>query len=103
VRPRDVVARWGGEEFLLLCCAEGGESVRAVAERMRVVVCERPFPTTVGKLAITVSVGAVTSRGLAQPADPLIDAADAALLAAKSAGKNRTVIARHPRSHMRAA
>jgi diguanylate cyclase (GGDEF)-like protein len=103
VRPRDVVARWGGEEFLLLCRAEGGESVRAVAERIRIVVCEQPFPTTIGKLTITVSIGAVASRGLAQPADPLIDAADAALLAAKRAGKNRTVIARRPRSHVRAA
>jgi diguanylate cyclase (GGDEF)-like protein len=103
VRPRDVVARWGGEEFLLLCRAGQRESVRAVAERMRMVVCAQPFPTTIGELAITVSVGAVASRGLAQPADPLIDAADAALLAAKRAGKNRTVIARRPRPHAHAA
>jgi PleD family two-component response regulator len=88
---------------LLLCRAEHGESVRALAERIRIAVCELPFPTTIGELTITVSIGAVASRGLAQPADPLIDAADAALLAAKRAGKNRTVIARRPRQHLRAA
>jgi diguanylate cyclase (GGDEF)-like protein len=103
VRPRDVVARWGGEEFLLLCRSEQRRSVRALAERIRMVVCAQPFSTTVGELAITVSVGAVASRGHPQPADPLIDAADAALLAAKRAGKNRTVIARRPRPHAHAA
>jgi diguanylate cyclase (GGDEF)-like protein len=103
VRSRDMVARWGGEEFLLLCRFESGESVRAAAERIRLAVCEQAFPTTIGELRITVSIGAVASGGMAQPADPLIDAADAALLAAKRAGKDRTVIARRPRPHVRAA
>jgi diguanylate cyclase (GGDEF)-like protein len=102
VRPEDVVARWGGEEFLLLSRAEKHESVRALAERVRVSVCDRAFRTTVGELAITVSVGAVTGR-FTQAADMLIDAADAALLAAKRAGKNRTVIARRSPPHASAA
>jgi diguanylate cyclase (GGDEF)-like protein len=103
VRPDDIVARWGGEEFLLLCRAEQSESVRAIAERIRTSVGERPIPTTAGELAATVSVGAVTSRGIVQAADGLIDAADAALLAAKRAGKNRTVVARPPGPDVRAA
>jgi diguanylate cyclase (GGDEF)-like protein len=103
VRPDDVVARWGGEEFVLLCRAERRESVRAIAERIRMSVGDRPIPTTVGVLSATVSVGAVTSRGIVQAADPLIDAADAALLSAKRAGKNRTVVARPPRAHVHAA
>jgi len=103
VRPDDVVARWGGEEFLLLCRAERRESVRAIAERIRTGVGERPIATAAGDVPITVSVGAVTSRGVVQAADPLIDAADAALLAAKRAGKDRTVVARPPRRHVRAA
>jgi diguanylate cyclase (GGDEF)-like protein len=103
VRPDDVVARWGGEEFLLLCRAERRESVRAIAERIRLSVGDRPIATTAGELPATVSVGAVTSRGIVQAADALIDAADAALLSAKRAGKNRTVVARPPRAHVRAA
>jgi diguanylate cyclase (GGDEF)-like protein len=98
VRPEDVVARWGGEEFLLVCQAEQHERVHTMAERVRTVMAEQPFRTTVGELTITVSVGAVASYGLAQTPDPLIDAADAALLAAKRAGKNRTVVARRPPS-----
>jgi diguanylate cyclase (GGDEF)-like protein len=103
VRPDDIVARWGGEEFLLLCRTERHESVHAIAELIRTSVGERPIATTAGELAATVSVGAVTSGGTVQAADPLIDAADAALLSAKRAGKNRTVVARPPRAHVRAA
>jgi len=97
VRPQDVVARWGGEEFLLVCRSHEEESIREVEERIRSAVAERPFRTTVGELPITISIGAVASHGLAQSPDPLIDAADAALLEAKRAGKNRTVLGRGPR------
>jgi diguanylate cyclase (GGDEF)-like protein len=96
VRTGDVVARWGGEEFLLVCRAEPREAMRAVAERIRTAVTEQPFRTTVGELAITVSIGAVASAGAGQTLEPLVDAADTALLSAKRAGKNRTVIARRP-------
>ena len=96
-RPEDVVARWGGEEFLLVCRSHDEESTRAVAERIHAAVSERPFRTTVGELPITISIGAVASHGLAQSPDPLIDAADAALLEAKRTGKNRTVIGSRPR------
>ena len=96
-RPEDVVARWGGEEFLLVCRGHDQESTRAVAERIRAAVSERPFRTTVGELPITISIGAVASHGLAQSPDPLIDAADAALLEAKRTGKNRIVIGSRPR------
>ena len=95
-RPEDVVARWGGEEFLLVCRSHDEASTRAVAERIRAAVSERPFSTTVGELPITISIGAVASHGLAQSPDPLIDAADAALLEAKRTGKNRTVIGSLP-------
>jgi diguanylate cyclase (GGDEF)-like protein len=103
VRPEDVVARWGGEEFLLVCRSREQESIRAVAERIRAAVSARPFRTTVGELPITVSIGAIASHGFAQSPDPLIDAADAALLEAKRSGKNRTVIGRTPRSARLAA
>jgi two-component system cell cycle response regulator len=102
MRPGDVVARWGGEEFLLVCRAHEHDGAYAVAERIRALVSETPFRTTVGEIPITVSVGAVASDGLAQSPDPLVDAADAALLEAKRAGKNRTVIS-HPPLAARAA
>jgi diguanylate cyclase (GGDEF)-like protein len=98
VRDRDIIARWGGEEFLLLCRTGKRERLRAITERIRTAVCNRPFATSVGELAVTISIGAVSSGGVAQSADALVDAADAALLAAKLSGKNRTVIKRRPRA-----
>ncbi|MDX6570903.1 MAG: hypothetical protein QOC86_59 [Gaiellales bacterium] len=94
MRREDVVARWGGEEFLLVCRAESERSMHTVAEHIHAVVGETPFRTTIGEIPITVSVGAATSDGREHSLDPLVDAADAALLAAKRAGKNRIVIAR---------
>ena len=86
----------GGEEFLLLCRTGKRERLRAIAERIRTAVCDRPFATSVGELSVTVSIGAVSSGGVAQSADALVDAADAALSAAKLSGKNRTVVKRRP-------
>jgi PleD family two-component response regulator len=68
--------------------------MHTVAEHIHAVVGETPFRTTIGEIPITVSVGAATSDGREHSLDPLVDAADAALLAAKRAGKNRIVIAR---------
>jgi diguanylate cyclase (GGDEF)-like protein len=103
MQPDDVVARWGGEEFLLLCRMDEHVGLRAVSERIRSVVSEAPFRTTIGGIAITVSVGAAASDGLAQSPDLLIDAADGALLEAKRAGKDRIVIAGLPPSARAAA
>ena len=44
VRPEDVVARWGGEEFLLVCRSHEQESIRAVAERIRTAVSRAAVP-----------------------------------------------------------
>lgn len=93
VRPEDTVARWGGEEFLVLCpAADTEESVRDIGERIRAVVGARPMATTAGPVALTVSIGAITSPCTADTVDVLLDAADEALRAAKRGGKNRLAI-----------
>ena len=93
VRPEDTVARWGGEEFLLLCPdADTPDSVRDIADRIGTAISGRPVATTAGQLAVTVSVGAITSPCTADTIDVLLDAADDALLAAKRGGKNRLAL-----------
>ncbi len=88
VRPYDTVARWGGEEFIVLAPALPGEpALRQICEGLRLNIgC---IPVAVGELRldITVSVGAV----LADPAgshEAIVDQADRALYAAKRLGRN---------------
>jgi two-component system, cell cycle response regulator len=94
-RASDVVARFGGEEFLVLMPETPLASAADWAERMR-ALCER---TTVAPLPapITVSLGVATLHHSAASATEairqLIQDADAALYQAKRAGRNRVVVA----------
>jgi diguanylate cyclase len=87
VRTRDTVYRYGGEEFALIL--RRVESVRLVevAERLRAAVEEHPL-SMLGGGRVTVSIGVACSTR--EPA--LLERADAALYAAKRAGRNRVCI-----------
>jgi diguanylate cyclase (GGDEF)-like protein len=87
LRPSDVCARYGGEEFVVLL--SGTKELLAVetAERLRRAVADGPL---VPGVAITVSVGLATWRD-GEDAAALLARADAALYAAKRAGRNRVM------------
>ena len=92
VRDTDVLARWGGEEFVLLLCDTPAADAVALMERLRQAVQAMQVPVAQGGQPITVTV----SIGLARhtPADPLagtLERADRALYAAKAGGRNRVV------------
>ncbi len=83
----DLLARFGGEEFAVLVTQSCPESVLALAERLRVAVASaRPFGL-VRPESITISVG-VAERTPGSDAALMIARADAALYAAKRAGRN---------------
>jgi len=92
-RAGDTVARIGGEEFGLIVTRTTPEGAAAVAERTRALIADRPFGTSSGALAITVSAG-VTAAGGAVGYDPqeVFRAADGALYASKTRGRNRVTI-----------
>lgn len=92
VRSSDTVARWGGEEFLILLPRTDIEGAAHLAETLRAEFAARRFVIEGTPLTVTMSVGAV-EFDLVQE-DPLADAyrrVDAAMYAAKSGGKNRVV------------
>lgn len=85
-RMGDVSARLGGDEFVVLLPETGPEGAQVVLERLRSVVAETfgesPCP-------VTASVGAVSFTAPPRDVEELVRLADAAMYAAKSAGKNR--------------
>ncbi|XUM23649.1 sensor domain-containing diguanylate cyclase [Bradyrhizobium oligotrophicum S58] len=86
--------RYGGEEFCLLLPGMGAREALAVGEQVRATVLELELPhATSAHRCVTVSVGVASTRPneSMMPSD-LIEAADAALYAAKHRGRN-TVIA----------
>ena len=92
VRDTDVLARWGGEEFVLLLCDTPAADAVALMERLRQAVqaMQVPVPQGDGRITVTVSIGLARHT----PADPLagtLERADRALYAAKAGGRNRVV------------
>jgi diguanylate cyclase (GGDEF)-like protein len=107
-RPRDLAARYGGEEMCLILPATPKTVASAVAEALRTAVAARPIPTAprptptgvaptapvssaaVTELHVTVSVGVATFEPGCPFREPghLLKAADLAVYAAKRSGRN---------------
>ena len=92
VREYDVVARWGGEEFLLIAPIKAGFDSDALFERLCKTVADSKVKTNSGELAVTVSIGVAFATG-AGSLKNLLAEADAALYQAKAQGRNRVVYA----------
>ncbi|HEU4669324.1 MAG TPA: GGDEF domain-containing protein [Dyella sp.] len=89
--PGDLVARTGGEEFMLVWTAAGG-SAEAAGEQIRELVGSRPVSSQVGEVGVTTSVGVATGPWQGgESFEGLVRRADHALYAAKRAGRNRVV------------
>ncbi|MBS0294078.1 MAG: diguanylate cyclase [Proteobacteria bacterium] len=91
MRASDVLARWGGEEFVLMMTHTTREDGARVLERLRVNLAELPLVLSTGtNIALTVSIGAAQQQQEESAAEWLYRA-DMALYAAKTGGRNRVV------------
>ncbi|MFH0778252.1 MAG: sensor domain-containing diguanylate cyclase [Candidatus Eisenbacteria bacterium] len=91
-RSIDLVAKYGGDEFLLILPQTPKEGALVLAERVRAAVAYQPFPE-VSSGEITCSIGVSTYPEDGGTVSELLEAADTALYAAKQAGRNRVLSA----------
>ena len=91
-RDRDIVARKGGDEFVLVLLDIDRADAHAVADKVVRVLAE-PFTFENKAIAISGSVGVVSVDGTHATADELIRAADHAMYEAKTGGKGRFFVA----------
>lgn len=94
-RDLDLVARIGGEEFMLVLPRTGRGEACILAERLRTELAERRWPVDGADLRVTGSFGVIAFDGHAD-LRRLIAQADAALYRAKRAGRNRVVVCDGP-------
>ena len=105
LRPEDMIARIGGEEFMIVLPDTGQDAARATADRLCRQINATPFavPGTSRPVSVTTSIGVVVapphSACMAAPqndqaTDALIGQADQALYEAKDAGRNQFTLIR---------
>jgi diguanylate cyclase (GGDEF)-like protein len=87
LRKIDVVCRYGGEEFGILLTQTNAQHAMTVAEKLRKMVESWQFPGVPQTVTVSAGVAAFPDHGTTR--DDLVRAADTALYAAKTAGRNR--------------
>ena len=92
LRPSDQFGRYGGEEFVAVLPEAGIDEAQACALRLQAALAGAPLEVAGGALPLTFSAGVARCRDQ-ETFEQCLERADAALYAAKRAGKNRVKIA----------
>ncbi len=92
LREVDFIARFGGEEFILLLVETRAEQAMPIAERLRQLVELQPIRAYDELLTQTISMGVAGFPEHGTTVEALIECADEALYAAKRAGRNRVLL-----------
>ncbi|MFW3615473.1 sensor domain-containing diguanylate cyclase [Billgrantia antri] len=93
LRPRDLLARFGGEEFALVLPETDLEAAREVAERCRAAISDAAIPHRASDIShlVTVSMGVASATPVSGTPASLIEQADRRLYRAKQDGRDRIV------------
>ena len=99
VRESDTLARWGGEEFIVIALETAREDACRLAERIRMSVIEYSFPNAEQQPlgVISLSIGVASRSDGTDSYEKLLRLADDAVYSAKDTGRNRTVFCSGPK------
>ncbi|MBC2730024.1 diguanylate cyclase [Thiobacillus sp.] len=89
IRLGDVLARWGGEEFIVFLPETDRDEATKLAERLRTAIAGMRVPNEAGASAVTASFGIAQRTPLQLTLDALIACADDCLYQSKQRGRNR--------------
>ena len=89
VRASDVLARYGGDEFVILLTHTSTEHARTAAERIRSAIDNTSFDMKGNRISTTVSIGIASFPESVQEAMDVLDKADMALYKSKQGGRNK--------------
>src|SRR5690606_6420820 len=91
-RDTDIVGRFGGEEFVVVCEQTDEEGAKNLAERIRRELECTTFQTELGPLSVTASVGVAPFPAAGHDWPTLFKATDEALYVSKRSGRNRVTV-----------
>ena len=89
VRTSDVLARYGGDEFVIMMSHTSTEHARTAAERIRAAIHNTSFDMRGERISSTVSIGIASFPECVEDAADVLDKADVALYRSKQAGRDR--------------
>lgn len=89
IRKVDILARYGGDEFMILLPETSLEAACVVAERLHHSVNSEPFKTSTGDLSLTASIGVACMDKEITKLGQLLERADYASYVSKDSGGNR--------------
>jgi diguanylate cyclase (GGDEF)-like protein len=91
-RDTDAVGRFGGEEFVVVCEETDERGASLLAERVRQELAAVTFPTELGPLKVTCSVGVASFPAAGKTWEALFKSTDDALYASKRGGRDRVTV-----------
>jgi len=92
LRKVDTVARWGGEEFVVLLTRTKKEASYTAAERILNTISEFKFTGVNRRITVSIGIASIPDPSI-DTAEKLVDASDVAMYEAKGSGRNRIVVA----------